>query len=90
MNAPQTASRSWTVAGLALALLAIPAVVVAFRSLGGDPLPASTIVARELIILAGVALLFWIILSRERLSLGSIGIGRRASCRRSAGVWPDC
>jgi len=67
-------TRSWTYAGLAIALFGIPAVVIAQRALASDPSASSAVVMRELAILALTAFVLWIVVSRERLPLSSIGL----------------
>lgn len=74
MGSIPSAARPWTIAGLAIALLGLPAIVLLFRALAVAP-PAVGIVLREMAILSLVALLLWIILKRERLPLASIGLG---------------
>jgi len=69
----QSSSRGWTIAGLVLALLAIPAVTLLNRELAPDPGASSAIIVRELAILGFVALLIWIVRARELLPLSSIG-----------------
>jgi membrane protease YdiL (CAAX protease family) len=72
MAAP--AHRGWTWLGLAIAFLGIPAITLAHRFFAPDALASSAIVARELAILALTAFLLWIVVSRERQPLSSIGI----------------
>jgi len=74
MNASVT--RSWTYVGLLIALFGAPAVVVLFKLAGFTRADFGATVVRELIILALVAILFWIIRSREKLPLSSIGLRR--------------
>ena len=69
------ASRPWTLAGLALAILGLPAVVTLYRLVAPDPGDGGAVAIREIIILALAGLLVWIIRTRERLPLSSIGIG---------------
>jgi membrane protease YdiL (CAAX protease family) len=69
-----TSSRAWTNVGLAIALLGIPAIVTAHRLLSPDPTASSGIVVRELLILSLTAFLIWLVRTRERLPLSSIGI----------------
>lgn len=69
-----TSARGWTYAGLAISLLGIPAVVTAQRILSADPAASGGIVLRELLILAITAFVLWIVVSRERLPLSSIGL----------------
>lgn len=69
-----SSSRGWTIIGLAIALLGIPAIVTAHRFLVPDPIATSTIIVRELAILALTAFLLWIVVSKERLPLSSVGI----------------
>src|SRR3954471_857478 len=66
--------RGWTTLGLAIAFLGIPAITTAHRVLAPDPLASGAIVARELSILALTALLLWLVVSRERKPLTSIGL----------------
>lgn len=68
-------SRRWTFAGLALAMLGLPAVVAIYREVAPDPGAGGAVAIRELVILALVGLLIWIVRTRERLPLSSIGIG---------------
>jgi membrane protease YdiL (CAAX protease family) len=72
MTAP--AISRWTWLGLALAIFGIPAITTLHRLLVADPLASSGIVARELAILALVALIFWLVTAKERLPLSSIGL----------------
>jgi membrane protease YdiL (CAAX protease family) len=69
-----SSARGWTIAGLLIALLGIPAVVTANRLLAADPSSSGAIIVRELAILGLTAFLIWIVMSRERLPLSSIGI----------------
>jgi membrane protease YdiL (CAAX protease family) len=74
MPATGSQSRSWTYAGLALAFLGLPAVVFAYRQIAANPAAGGSVAIREIAILALVALLFWIVVSREKLPLTSIGL----------------
>jgi membrane protease YdiL (CAAX protease family) len=74
MTAFQPASRTWTYVGLAIALFGAPAVVILFKLAGFTRADFGATIVRELIILALVAILFWIIRSREKLPLSSIGL----------------
>jgi len=74
MNASPPADRNWTYAGLAIALFGAPAVVVLFKLAGFTRADFGATIVRELIILALVAILLWIIRSREKLPLSSIGL----------------
>jgi len=74
MNASQSASRAWTYAGLVIALFGAPAAVMLFKLTGFGRADFGATVVRELIILALVAILFWIIRAREKLPLSSIGL----------------
>lgn len=67
--------RAWTILGLAIALCGLPMVVEFFRHVVG-PRTTQNTVARELIILALVAVLFWIIRRKEKLGWDSVGLGR--------------
>lgn len=73
----------WTIAGLAISLLGLPAIVTAQRLLAPDPTASGAIVVRELSILALTALLIWIVVKGERRPLSSIGL-RAAGLGRSA------
>lgn len=66
-------SRGWTLAGLATALFGIPVIVTGQRLLLPGPIASAVVVAREIAILALTAFLLWIVASRERQSLSSIG-----------------
>ena len=77
MNEVSPASRAWTYAGLAIALFGTPAVVILFKVVGFTRADFGATVVRELIILALVAILFWIIRAREKLPLSSIGFKRK-------------
>jgi len=74
MNASSPAARSWTFAGLAIALFGAPAVVILFKLAGFTRADFGATIVRELIILTLVAILFWIIRSHEELPLSSIGL----------------
>ena len=77
MTASTPANRAWTYAGLAIALFGAPLVVMLFKLAGFTRADFGATVVRELIILALVAILFWIIRSREKLPLSSIGLRRQ-------------
>jgi CAAX protease family protein len=68
-----SSSRGWTLAGLAIALLGIPAIVTGQRLLSPSPTAFGAVVAREVAILALTAFLLWIVVTRERQPLSSIG-----------------
>ncbi|WP_294120822.1 type II CAAX endopeptidase family protein [Sphingomonas sp.] len=74
MNASPTAARPWTFAGLAIALFGAPAVVILFKQAEFTRADFGATIVRELIILALVAILVWIIRTREKLPLSSIGL----------------
>ena len=67
-------SRRWTILGLGISLLGIPAVVTLSRLFGGDSPGDGLILVRELSILALAGLLIWIVRAKEGLSLASIGL----------------
>jgi membrane protease YdiL (CAAX protease family) len=83
MNSSST-SRSWTVVGLLLALLAVPLIATTFR-LAFAPLSTEMTVARELSIFAGTGLLLWLVRRGEGLPWSSIGL-RPISLGRGA-LW---
>lgn len=66
-------ARHWTWAGLAIALLGLPATVAAYHALVPAPSTAA-IIWRETAILALTAFLLWIVVRREGLPLSSIGL----------------
>jgi membrane protease YdiL (CAAX protease family) len=66
---------NWTFVGLALALLGIPLIAVAFR-LGFAPLTSEMTVLRELAMFAGAAMLLLLVRFGERLPWSSIGLRR--------------
>lgn len=66
-------TRSWTLAGLLIALIGIPAIVAAYNWQIVSPSDAS-IALREAAILALTALLLWIVVRKEQLPLASIGL----------------
>ena len=70
----RTDSGGWTIAGLCLALLGIPAITTLHRMLAPDPLGTGGIVVRELAILALTAALVALVVKGERLPLTSIGV----------------
>lgn len=63
--------------GLLLTYVSVTLTRYAFTQIYGDPLPEISFIFRELINLGTVALLFWLILKKEKLSLASIGITSR-------------
>ena len=64
----------WTYLGLVIALFGIPAITTLHRVLAPDSAATSGIVARELAILAITAFLLWIVTSKEKRPLSSIGL----------------
>lgn len=84
MNATAT-SKSWTVAGLLLALFGIPLIATGFR-LAFAPLSPELTVARELAIFAGAGLLLWLVRRGEGLPWSSIGFRRLAPGRSALAV----
>lgn len=66
-------SPAWTRLGIAIALFGLPAIVAAYNWQVATPTDA-TIAVREIIILGLTAFLLWIVVSRERLPLSSIGL----------------
>ena len=74
MTASPLAARSWTYVGLAIALFGAPAIVILFKLAGFTRADFEATVVRELIILALVTILFWIVRAREKLPLSSIGL----------------
>jgi uncharacterized protein len=71
----EQSTRSWTILGLVVALAGLPAVVEFFRHFV-EPRTTQNVVARELIILALVAILFWIVRRKEKLGWDSVGLSR--------------
>lgn len=64
--------------GLLLTYVSVPLTRSIFTKFYGDPLPEAHFVFKELLNLSAVALLFWLILKKENLTLESIGISRRS------------
>lgn len=77
MNAVSRAGRTWTYAGLVIALFGLPAANWIFKLAGFTRSDDGAIVVREVGMLALVALLLWIIRSGERLPFSSIGLKRQ-------------
>src|SRR4051812_39776895 len=77
MDQVSPANRTWTYVGLVIALFGAPTVVGLFKLAGFGRADFAATVMRELIILALVAMLFWIIRTREKLPLSSIGLHRQ-------------
>jgi len=69
----ESSSKRWTIAGLAIALFGLPAIVAIYNLQVAVPSDGS-IAVRELAILALTAFLLWIVVSREKLPLTSIGL----------------
>jgi len=84
-------TRGWTISGLLIALLGLPAIVTASRLLAANPKSDCTIVVRELTILALTAFLLWIVVDKERRPLSSIqlrfdGVGKSLAWGLGAAV----
>jgi len=77
MTETPQAGRSWTYAGLVVALFGIPAANLIFKLAGFTRADDNAIVVREFAILALVGILLCIVRSGERLPLSSIGIKRQ-------------
>ena len=60
--------------GLAIALLGLPITVFVFRSVAVDPTAAPSVFVREVIILALVGVLLWLVTTKEHVPLSSIGL----------------
>lgn len=80
-------ARTWTWIGLAIALFGLPLIVFVYRLVVSDPGAGGAVAVRELLILALVAFLLWIVRSREGLPLSSIGIGPAGLWRSLAWGW---
>lgn len=65
-------NRTWTIIGLAIAFLGIPAITTALRPLASTS--DQWVVFRELSILALTGLLLWVVVKKEGLPLSSIGL----------------
>jgi len=76
------AATGWTKLGLIVALFGIPLVTTLSRALAPDPAASSTVLTREIVILAMTAGLVWIVVKGEKLPLSSIGF-RTAGLGRS-------
>lgn len=68
----------YTWLGLLLTYVSVPLTRIIFTQFYGEPLPEIHFVFKELLNLSAVALLFWLILKKENLTLESIGISRRS------------
>lgn len=77
MNGPQSQSRAATVFGLAVALFALPAVIVGFRLALGEVTSTRVFVVKETAAIAVGVLVLWIVIKGEKLPLSSIGLGTR-------------
>jgi membrane protease YdiL (CAAX protease family) len=64
----------WTIFGLFLALLGIPAITLAYRLIVGETATTGQLLLREAAIFAVLGLLLLVILRGERLPLSSIGL----------------
>ncbi len=73
-TAPRPATNPWTIFGLAISLLGIPAIVTLHRLLWPVPDASTAVLVRELAILALTGFLLWLVVARERLPLSSIGL----------------
>lgn len=78
---PFVSPRVWTLAGLTLALFALPMIALGYRMLVPAPSSAGPIVIRELIMFGTGAVLLWIAFAKERLSPEAIGFGRDRAWR---------
>lgn len=63
-----------TACGLAIALLATPAIVISFRAINGENRSDLQAALREVFIFIMVAVLLWVIKAREELPLSSVGL----------------
>lgn len=63
--------------GLLLTYVSVPLTRLVFTHFFGEPLAEAPFIFRELLNLGTVALLFWLILRKEKLPLASIGISPR-------------
>lgn len=80
---PDSASRAWTRVGLAIALFGLPLIVGGYHVFAPERSAAATVV-RELLILGLTAALLWIVITKEKLPLSSIGLRRDAVGRSLA------
>jgi membrane protease YdiL (CAAX protease family) len=69
-------ARGRMVAGLAIALLGLPAITIGWRYAVPDPNALDAIVMREVAIFALVGLMLWFVVAREKQPLASIGLAR--------------
>jgi membrane protease YdiL (CAAX protease family) len=72
---PQTTSRSWTLVGLAIALIAMPVVMALFNGLEVPRTAANVTIREALVIILAVCLLA-LIRNKEHLGLKSVGLRR--------------
>lgn len=78
---PKNARSPWTGLGLMIALLGIPAVMLAYRLAVGEISTIGQMLSRELAIFLLLGVLLWIVGRRERLPLSSIGLRRGGTGR---------
>jgi membrane protease YdiL (CAAX protease family) len=74
ISAAASQSRSWTWVGLGLTFVGLPLLLFTYRQLVPRPAAAGPVILREIAIFAMVGLLLWIVTSREKLPLSSIGL----------------
>ena len=69
----RSASRTWSLVGIAIAIFGLPAIVGGHHYLVTERTASATVV-RELLIIALTVALLWIVRTKERLPLSSIGL----------------
>jgi membrane protease YdiL (CAAX protease family) len=78
MSTDNASKRPWTLAGLVIALFAMPLVIGLFNAFE-IPWTTQNVVLRELALLASAGALLFVILPKERLGWGSVGLERPAA-----------
>lgn len=76
MTEPRNTRGAWTGLGLAIALLGIPAVTLAYRVAVGEISTIGQMLSREAVIFLLLGILLWIVGRGERRPLSSIGLRR--------------
>ena len=67
----------YTWIGLLITYVTLPLTGIVFKRIFGEQMADGPFIAKELINLGMVGVLFWIILCKEKLPLSSIGISKK-------------
>lgn len=74
---PSSKNSAFTSLGLFISFFSIAFIGLIFKSIHGGPLSDTWTVIREIAVFSMVGLLCWIIITKEHLTLGSIGLSPR-------------